>query len=341
MVVPMSSEQHRHNEDPFPIDYGNDSTDRSLNNNDNQRLMNLIRQHKILYECSNSHEQRVKELKEEAWRQISIDFGGDIPTWELARRYKNIRTAFGRFLRRSIKRQDGSIRSLEKSSWGFLAWLKPYIKHKFDYDEESYSSIVDNNKISFQQPPSFAVFHSRSPIQQNRFIKPDSDAVNGFDNNTIEKSSGSGAGVEINNTNNASSCSNSGLSNVQQPHSNFQSSSFINQQESRTLTAPTNCSNNIMITDQSKPLSEQQQQHLASPRRKRTILDVEDASITRQSERFNEALQHDEDTLFFRSLIPQMRRVLPHMKFEVKSKIMKILHDAEFGQNTSDEVEDS
>ena len=358
MVVPMSSEQHRHNEDPFPIDYGSESTDRSLNNNDNQRLMNLIRQHKILYECSNSHEQRVKELKEEAWRQISIDFGGDIPIWELARRYKNIRTAFGRFLRRSIKRQDGSIRSLEKSSWGFLAWLKPYIKHKFDYDEESYSSIVDNNKIAFQQPPSFAVFHSRSPLQQqqNRFIKSDNDAVNGcFDNNTtsstiVESSSCSVVSgstlVEINNANvnnatNSNCITNSnGLIAAATQHPNFPSNSgFMNQQDARI----TSMANNVIIADQQPSIAQQQQQQqqISSPKRKRTIQDVEDASIRTIRRSEYELLQQrdDEDTLFLRSLIPQLKRVSPEKKFEVKTKFMKILHDAEFGQNEAENEE--
>lgn len=356
MVVPMSSDQHRHNEDPFPIDYGGESTDRSLNNNDNQRLMNLIRQHKILYECSNSHEQRVKELKEDAWRQISIDFGGDIPTWELARRYKNIRTAFGRFLRRSIKRQDGSIRSLEKSSWGFLAWLKPYIKHKFDYDEESYSSIVDTNKIAFPQPPSFAVFHSRTPLQhqqQNHYIKHDNDAsVNNacFDNNAtptvVDPSSCSvvsGAtvveinNVNANNANNNSCITNGNNSSLIAP--NFQpNSGFMNQQDSRASMA-----NNISIADQ-KMSQQQQQKEMSSPKRKRTIQDVENASRTMTIRSEHELLQQrdDEDTLFLRSLIPQMKRVTPEKKFEVKTKIMKILHDAEFGQEDVEKVlEDS
>lgn len=386
MVVSMSSEQQRHNDDPFPVEYVSDSTDRSLNNNDSQRLMNLIRQHKILYECSNSHEQRVKESKDEAWRQISIDFGGDIPTWELARRYKNIRTAFGRFLRRSIKRQDGSIRYLEKSSWGFLAWLKPYIKHKFDYDEESYSSIVDN-KVSFQQQqqqqtPSFAVFHSRSPNDQNRYIKPENDVITGFDSNNAvsmvvvgNQSSSSnlstgtiGGNVEINNSN--LNCSNLGATSSQQQLStnNYQTSNnnattynsnnnntMNNNQQSRPNTIPiSNSTNNVVMTSGQPQVHQHMQQQFANntapSRRKRTIQDlVEEAA--RRSEKYSKSnssnelphQQHqqqqqyndDEDSLFLRSLIPQLQRVRPQMKFEVKSKIMKVLHDAEFNHQSS------
>ena len=109
----------------------------------------------------------------------------------------------------------------------------------------------------------------------------------------------------------------------------------MNQQDSRASMA-----NNISIADQKMS----QQKEMSSPKRKRTIQDVENASRTMTIRSEHELLQQrdDEDTLFLRSLIPQMKRVTPEKKFEVKTKIMKILHDAEFGQEDVEKfLEDS
>ena len=336
-------------DDSFTADY---MTDRSLNGIDNQRLMGLIRQHKILYECSNSHDQRAKDAKDEAWRQIAISFGGDIPVWELTRRYKNVRTAFGRFLRRSIKRQDGSIRTLEKSTWGFLAWLKPYIKHKFDYDEENYGSISDNKGTvgaNQQQPPSFAVFHNsatRSPQQHasnpTPYIVRNDNEIEFVDNDSNSN------GVEYISTNtHQQGATYTRISTTppqtQQQHPTFQITSYGSAAKapSRTYAPADPQPQQIVVENHQTRQPTQSFIELPSSstiRRKRPLENAEEAcpSSTATSRQKNNHVSHDEDEdiLFLRSLGPQMRRIPSRQKFSIKSKIMKILHDAEFGENS-------
>jgi len=283
------------------VEYVPESTNRSLSSADSKRLMNLIQQHTVLYESSNLHDQRAKEAKEEAWHQITRDFG-DVPTWELTRRYKNIRTAFGRFLRRSLKRQDGRARPLEKSPWAFLAWLKPYIKHKFDYEEEGYVE----SKLQQQQPPSFAVIHqhtSRSPTILNYSSLKNMNNENGSverDENFHEISSND---IEY------------GGNGGQQGSGSYQQSPIYRSTHVRSFSNNTQQPVSISAEGSGYP-----HHHLAGQRKRQRLCENEDFISD----------NNDEDALFLRSLIPQLRRIKPQEKLVVKTKILKLMHDGEF-----------
>lgn len=92
-------------------------------------LMDTIRDFRVIYDrgCTDF---KNKEIKSNAWKEVSKKLNNmDIST--LMKRYDNIRTVFGRYLK-SVKPPSGSGRedvSLDKK-YESLRWLVPYIKHR-------------------------------------------------------------------------------------------------------------------------------------------------------------------------------------------------------------------
>lgn len=253
-------------------------------NIDNIGFMKLVEQHKCLY-VSSEKDQKSREAKDNAWKAIGKQIGNHISTDELIRRYKNIRTSFGRFLRENTKNATDEVKLhgiIENSSWSYLAWLQPYIKHKSD---------------TVFRPP---VLPFGSLINSNNF------SFNNVDKDTAE-------------------------------HITLGATNDCFDQNKTPSYNPSECEHDYQI------IKEENQR-----------LKPEDSSVSLDPnvvvQTFNTLMGHfekdsnrkrpweediDEDVLFLKSLIPQLKRIPSSLKFAVKTNILKILHDGEFGA-TSD-----
>lgn len=128
----------------------------SQNNLTDSELMESIREYQVIYDRG------CVDFKNKKMKRISEVLKADVPS--IMKRYENVRTAFGRYLK-SLKPASGSGRDLIviNKKWEHIRWLMPYIKHRgatisninnkipLDDNEEvkEIPTAIDENRPSF------------------------------------------------------------------------------------------------------------------------------------------------------------------------------------------------
>lgn len=245
-------------------------------NIDNISFMNLVEQHRCLY-MSSEKDQKSRDAKDEAWRAIAKQIGEHVTTDDVIRRYKNIRTSFGRFLRENVKNTDDvKIHSiLENSSWSYLTWLQPYIKHKFENNYRPPLSSFTNLSTTTNTNSNCSPPHDGTKERGQIFTPTD----------TLEHDRTETYNPDYEH-------------NYQAPKEKYSKNDW-------PALDP-----NIVV------------------RTLNTLLQRVDKESDRKRPHDDD---EDEDVLFLKSLIPQLKRIPPSLKFAVKTNILKILHDGEYG----------
>lgn len=102
------------------------------------------------YECiynKFSKDYKNKQVRENCWTKLAEKFG--YTAEEAERRYKNLRTSYGRYLKKLKNVPSGSGRDAIPTPGEFanLSWLDPYISHR---STSSNFSVVESNDYTNQ-----------------------------------------------------------------------------------------------------------------------------------------------------------------------------------------------
>ncbi|XP_057314889.1 uncharacterized protein LOC130656062 [Hydractinia symbiolongicarpus] len=92
-----------------------------------ERFMQEVQQYKILYDKFDS-EFKNQDMKRNAWEKIGSIF--NMNAMEAESKYKTIRSAYGRFLRKRKSTPSGSSRNSISHEYDYLEWLNTYIEHR-------------------------------------------------------------------------------------------------------------------------------------------------------------------------------------------------------------------
>lgn len=138
-------------------------------------LTSLVRQYRCLYDKSFKYYKN-KRMKINAWNEISAKM--DISADECRRRYYNIRTAFGRYLKSRIPPSGSERDSIEvKPEYQSLRWLISHIEHRNSssdvttsiqqsashcIEEQEAEHVILVGEVSSPQPPTCAFNISNS-----------------------------------------------------------------------------------------------------------------------------------------------------------------------------------
>ena len=89
--------------------------------------MNEVQNFPILYD---KFDREFKDIhkKRNAWNKVGDSFG--LSAEVAAEKYKNIRSAYGRYLKKRKTTPSGSGRSTINLEYDYLEWLNVYIEHR-------------------------------------------------------------------------------------------------------------------------------------------------------------------------------------------------------------------
>ena len=104
-----------------------------------ENFMQEVQKYPIVYDKFRKDFKNV-DMKKNAWKKIGEAFG--MTDIEAEKKYTNIRSAYGRALRKNKKIGSGSGRNAVNSDYDYLQWLNVYIDHR-----ETTSNLVNS------QPP--------------------------------------------------------------------------------------------------------------------------------------------------------------------------------------------
>ena len=134
-----------------------------------ERFMQEVQLFPVLYNKFDAEFKNI-DMKQNAWIKIAEVF--KITPVEAAEKYRSIRTAYGRYLKKKRLTPSGSGRSAVKHEYDYLEWLNVYIEHR-----ETVSNLPVESIMSPQSQQQDQVFSSKTFQDSDTFTEAGDEAL--------------------------------------------------------------------------------------------------------------------------------------------------------------------
>jgi len=258
----------------------------------NEEFMEEVARYECVYH-RNSKDFKDKNKKANCWKKIGEKFNLSAEKAEV--KYRNIRTAYGRYLKRLKTVPSGSGRDAVPRKFQNLEWLNPHIAHR----------------------PSSTNLRSKSPVGTvESSSSPRSDSEDDFGAEDSDESEGS---VSLSTTDDS----------IQTESSEFEDFNGSNRVNKETTGE---CSNGKTPKSSRgmRAWSSNGKNTGADVAIMSTANSIAEQLIEIGAKRKQTEEPEDEDSLFCRSLVPRLKRLPSHSRAFIRLQIDHLLYEIEF-----------